>query len=183
MRLRNTADAYGWPAIALHWLMAAAIFALFALGLWMRSLGYYHPWYHRAPELHQSVGMTVMALLVMRLVWRTVNVQPMILGAPWERLGAGIVHRLHYLLMLMLTVSGYLIPTAEGRGFDVFAHLHVPALTTLSPHQADVNGAVHLYAAWAIMILALLHSLAALKHHFIDRDATLLRMLGVPARS
>ncbi len=176
--LKNTARTYGWPAIALHWIMAVAIFGLFGLGVWMRSLGYYHPWYHKAPDLHQGIGMLVLTLLLFRLFWVSINVKPAITGALWECIGASIVHRLHYLLMLIIVVSGYLIPTAEGKGFDIFGDLHVPALLSLTPQQADINGALHRYAAWSIMILAAFHSLAALKHHFINRDATLLRMLG-----
>jgi len=177
--LKNTPDAFGWPAIALHWLMAAIIFGLFGMGLWMTDLNYYDTWYHHAPYLHQGIGMFFLALLLLRMLWAWSNVKPDVAGAPWERIGAAAAHRLHYILMLVIGFSGYLIPTAEGEGFDIPAGLHMPALLTLTPGQADINGAVHRYAAWVIMLLAALHTIAALKHHFINRDATLLRMLGI----
>ena len=175
----NSRHAYGWVSIVLHWLMAAQIAALFALGAWMVDLTYYDAWYHRAPALHQAIGMLFLALLALRMLWRGANRQPQIEGANRERLAAVIVHRLHYVLMLAVGISGYLIPTAEGRGFDMPPGLHVPALFSLTSAQADINGAVHRYAAWALMLLAGVHTLAALKHHFINRDATLMRMLGI----
>ena len=75
-------------------------------------------------------------------------------------------------------LAGYLISTADGRGISVFGWFDVPASITSIPEQEDVAGAVHFYLAWGLVILAGLHGLAALKHHFIDRDTTLLRMLG-----
>ena len=75
-------------------------------------------------------------------------------------------------------IAGYLISTSEGVGIPVFGLFEVPALISNLPDQADVAGVVHLYLAWAVVIFAGLHGLVALKHHFIDRDATLTRMLG-----
>jgi len=178
--MRNSTTQYGMIATLLHWLMAAGIFGLFGLGVWMRNLGYYDTWYHKAPDLHQSIGMVMLALLLFRFLWVWINVKPRALGKAWERTGGLIAHRLFYLLMPVIMLSGYLIPTAKGEGFDILGWLHVPALLTLTPRQTDIDGAVHQYAAWAIVILAILHSAAALKHHLINKDATLLRMLGIP---
>ena len=75
-------------------------------------------------------------------------------------------------------IAGYLISTAEGVGIPVFGLFEVPALISNLPDQADVAGVVHLWLAWAVVVFAGLHGLIALKHHFIDRDATLARMLG-----
>jgi len=177
--LRNSDGRYGWVAILLHWLMAVAIFSLFGLGVWMRSLGYYDAWYHKAPDLHQSIGMITLILLLFRVFWVSINVKPHTLGTPWERIGGIMAHRLFYMLMLIIMASGYLIPTAEAERFDIFGSLHVPALFSLTPRQADINGAVHKYSAWAIVILSGLHTAASLKHHLINRDTTLLRMLGI----
>jgi len=177
--LRNTVASYGWMAIALHWVMAVMVFGLFGMGLWMTELEYYDAWYHRAPWLHQGIGILFLTLLAWRIPWTWLNIKPEVIGNRRERLGAAIVHRLHYFLMLAVGISGYLIPTAEGKGFDIPGGLHVPALLTLSPMQADINGAIHRYSAWAIVILAILHTLAALKHHYINHDATLRRMLGI----
>jgi len=176
--LKNTEQAYGWVAIVIHWLMALAIFGMFALGLWMRTLDYYDAWYHRAPYIHKSVGMLLLFMLIFRLAWVAINIKPDILAAAWERFIAIIVHRTHYVLMLTVMLSGYLIPTAKGVSVDVFGWFKVPASLANIPQQADIAGATHLWSAWALIGLALLHSGAALKHHFIDKDDTLLRILG-----
>lgn len=177
--LRNSRERYGWVVIILHWLMALAIFAMFALGLWMTALDYYHPWYHRAPDIHKSVGVLLLLLLFFRLAWVAVNVKPVVYGKAWERTAALIVHRLHYVLMLIVMLSGYLIPTAKGAGIDVFGWFTAPAVFRFSEQEVDMIGRLHWAAAWTIVLLAGLHAAAALKHHFIDRDATLLRMLGL----
>ncbi len=177
---RNSAARYGWVSIALHWGMAIAIFAMFGLGLWMRSLGYYDRWYHDAPELHKAAGMLLLLALILRLAWRLTNARPQLMGAAWEQTVALQVQRLHYLLLFALSITGYLIPTAEGAGIDIFGWGSVPALITLDAKGAEFAGTAHRYLAWGAIALAVAHSTAALKHHLINRDATLRRMLGLP---
>ena len=177
--LKNTSHSYGWISIGLHWLMALSIFAMFALGLWMTDLNYYDTWYHRAPELHKAVGMLFLFLLLFRFAWRQGNAWPNLMGLWWEKLIAISVHRSHYMLMFIVALSGYLIPTAEGKGIDVFGLFVVPGLFQFDKQQADLIGLLHLGAAWALMGLAAMHAAAALKHHFVDRDETLTRMLGL----
>ncbi len=118
--LRNTETSYGCVSIVLHWLMAVAIFGMFGLGLWMTELNYYDKWYHDAPEIHKSIGMLLLFALLFRLAWRLTNPHPKIVGGHWERLAALAVHRSHYVLMFIVLVAGYLIPTAEGVGIDLF---------------------------------------------------------------
>ncbi|AGA90364.1 cytochrome B561 [Thioflavicoccus mobilis 8321] len=176
----NTEERYGLVAVLLHWLIAAVIVGLFALGLWMVELTYYDPWYRRAPELHKGIGVLLLLTVLLRLGWRLINTTP---GpesgqSPLEQRLARLTHALLYLLLLLVMASGYLISTADGRPIEVFGLFSVPATLTGLPNQADVAGDVHLILAIALVILASVHALAALKHHFIDRDATLLRMLG-----
>jgi len=179
MTARNSATSYGWVAITLHWGMAVAIVAMFGLGLWMRTLGYYDRWYHAAPELHKSVGMLLLILLLVRWLWRASNTRPALFGEAWEQCIALLVHRMHYVLLSALMLTGYLIPTAEGVGIDVFGGFTVPALISFSKETADFIGIMHRYLAWSAVGLACLHAAAALKHHLIDHDMTLLRMLGI----
>jgi len=179
MKAMNTDQTYGWVSIVMHWLMALMIFGMFALGLWMVELGYYDAWYHDAPYIHKSLGIILLLALIFRLFWRTLNVRPVLMGLAWEKLVALMVHRLHYILLFVLLLSGYLIPTAEGVGVDVFGLFVVPATFTFDKVQTDMIGALHRYVAWAAMALAGLHAGAALKHHVIDKDITLLRMLGI----
>ncbi|HEY0633817.1 MAG TPA: cytochrome b [Gammaproteobacteria bacterium] len=180
MQWRNSTERYGLVAIGLHWLVALTVFAMFSLGLWMTSLDYYHPWYHRAPALHKSIGVVLFALVVVRLLWRWFNRQPTPLPSHtrFERMAARWVHALLYLLLFAVMVAGYLISTADGRPIEVFGLLSIPATITSIPNQEDVAGDIHLLLAITLITLALLHAAAALKHHFVDRDNTLRRMLG-----
>lgn len=173
---RNSKAGYGWWHIALHWLMAVLILGLFGLGLWMVELNYYSPWYKTAPFWHKGLGALVFLLLLMRLVLRLVSTAPMGLGNKAERLAAGFAHIGLYLLPLALIFSGYLISTADGRPLEVFDLFSVPALISVAG-QEDLAGEIHALLAWLLIGLVVLHLLAALKHHFIDKDQTLLRML------
>ncbi|UVJ43755.1 cytochrome b [Pseudomonas sp. LS1212] len=180
MQLHNSTSRYGLVSIALHWGIALVVFGLFALGLWMVGLDYYSPWRKDAPDLHKSIGLTLFALMLLRLLWRCVSPPPPSPAnhGPVTRLGARFGHGLLYLGLFAVMISGYLISTADGVGIPVFGLFEVPALISSIPDQADVAGVIHFYVAWALVIFAGIHALAALKHHFIDRDATLARMLG-----
>jgi len=80
-------------------------------------------------------------------------------------------------LMLVVMICGYLISTAKGHGIDVFGLFEVPALIAGGESQGDIAGMIHEYLAYALIGLAALHALGALKHHLIDKDRTLLRMI------
>lgn len=177
---RNTETHYGLVAIGIHWLMALVIPGLFALGLWMVDLTYYDAWYKRAPEIHRGIGVLLFLTLVFRAFWRGLNPKPRpehSLSA-FERMAASGAHTALYLLLFAVMLSGYLISTADGRSIDVFGLFQVPATIAGLPNQADMSGQVHLILAIALVSLAGVHALAALKHHFIDRDRTLVRMFG-----
>lgn len=176
--LRNTSTSYGLVAILLHWSMALVIFGMFGLGLWMVGLNYYDSWYHDAPYIHKAVGMLLLFALIFRLIWRQINAKPKLAGAAWEQFIARSVFRMHYLLLFAISITGYLIPTAEGVGIDIFGLFTVPASITFTKEETDLIGEVHLYIACAAIGLAAAHTTAALKHHLIDKDNTLLRMLG-----
>ena len=76
MTFRDTSAGYGLPTRMVHWLMAVGIVCLYVLGLWMVELNYYSPYYRSAPDLHRSLGMLLLALLVVRFVWRLFNGKP-----------------------------------------------------------------------------------------------------------
>lgn len=185
MLLRNSPGRYGWLSIFLHWSMALVIYAMFALGLWMVGLSYYDTWYHNAPEIHKSIGVILMLALIIRLIWRVVSPPPKPLSSysPLVRITAVVAHGLLYGLLIAILFSGYLISTADGKPVSVFGWFSLPAVLTGAGEQADLAGDIHLWLAWSIVILSVLHGLTALKHHFIDRDITLKRMLGLGIRS
>lgn len=174
---RNTQNAYGLVSIALHWLVATITIGLFALGLWMVDLGYYDAWYQRAPDLHRSFGFALLAIMLVRTVWRLVNSGPTPLGSTFERRAGRLVHGLLYTLLFILIASGYLISTADGRAIDVFGIMEIPAIISGLDKQEDIAGSVHEILSYVLITLAMLHALAALFHHFFHRDKTLMRML------
>lgn len=145
----------------------------------MVDLNYYSPWYKPVPHWHKSAGLCLAFATVFRLAWKYIKGHPSIEGEKWEIAGAKLAHGAIYLLLFGLFISGYLISTADGRAIDVFNWFSVPAMGELFPSQADIAGEIHKYLAFSLIGLAALHALAALKHHFINKDSTLKKMLGV----
>ena len=181
MTIRDTTAGYGLPTRIVHWLMAVAIVGLYVLGLWMVDLNYYSPYYRSAPDLHRSVGMLLLGLLVVRFVWRLFNDKPSDSElSAFERFSAAIVHWGFYPLLLALMVSGYLMSTADGRPIEVFDWFSVPALIH-DKAMEKTAGEIHELLADITMVLVIVHTLAALKHHFWDRSRVLARMWSGPA--
>lgn len=176
---KNTQSSYGLVAIFLHWLMALMVLGLFGLGLYMVELTYYDSWYKGSMDLHKSVGITLASLLIFRFAWRALGTQP----APVKgssRLVNKIAHSAHlviYVLLIGIVISGYLISTADGRSIDVFTLFSIPAIQFSVDNQADIAGKIHYWAAFSLIGLVILHALGALKHHYIDKDKTLIRMI------
>ncbi len=180
MNWTNSAERYGLVAVLLHWLVALAVAGLFPLGLWMSGLDYYDPWYRQGPDLHKGVGVLLFVVVLIRLGWRLWNPPPGPLEnhAPLEKTAAHWMHRLLYLLLFLIMLSGYLISTADGRPLSVFDWFEVPALVSGFEGQEDLAGKVHFLLAVTLTACVTVHAAGALKHHWIDRDRTLLRMFG-----
>ena len=179
MNIRNTRQGFGLVSIILHWLMALLIIGLFASGYYMVELDYYSKWYNVLPWWHIAVGVTTFLLLLLRIVWRWTNPRPAALSSyqSWENIAARITHYAFYLLLLVISVTGYFITTARGAPIDFFGWFDIPALTRLDSEPADWAGRIHEYAAYAVAGLFLLHVCATVKHHFIDKDITFIRIL------
>jgi len=178
--LNNTDSNYGYASIFFHWLSALSIFGLFGLGYYMVDLTYYHSWYKTAPELHKSIGLVFFSLMILRLIWRTKQVTPDHLPShsSLEKKAGKIIHSLLYLLIFIIMITGYLISTADGRGIEVFELITIPSFGSIIENQEDIAGLAHKWLAYLLITLATLHALAALKHHFIDKDNTLNRIIG-----
>lgn len=178
MRWTNSRERYGAIHVALHWVTALAVFGLFGLGYYMVDLTYYDEGYRSLPDLHRSIGLTLFAVMLLRLVWRLANPVPAALPShrPYEIRLAHLAHSVLYVLIFTAIASGYLISTADGSGITVFGLFEVPSLTGPVREIEETVGAVHYWSTWALVGLAGLHGAAALKHHFFDRDDTLRRM-------
>ncbi|MFT6153064.1 MAG: cytochrome b561 [Bermanella sp.] len=163
----------------LHWTTGITILGLFGLGYWMRTLDYYNSWYQTAPDIHKAVGVILISVMTLRFILKITypTPEPLATHKPWEIKSAHIVHMAMYSLILIIMASGYLISTADNRGIDVFGLFEAPSLFIAFEEQEDIAGFIHEWCAYVLMGLVAIHAGGALKHHFIDKDNTLRRML------
>lgn len=168
---------YNSIAKVIHWLSALTVFSLFGLGFWMVDLTYYSEWYKIAPHWHKSIGLILFALTLFRIIWKILTKAPKIEGQTWEKTAAEIAHGLLYVLLFATFISGYMISTADGRGIEIFNLFTLPGLGSIIENQEDIAGEVHFYLTYSLIGLAALHAMAALKHHFVNKDNTLKKMV------
>lgn len=189
---------YSKIAILLHWLIAIAIFSMFALGWYMDELPKEAPkqmafdlfdWgvytWQLAEEasprtfyfnLHKSIGVTIFALILLRLIWRMLNKPPAMLASykAWERKLATGTHHMLYLFMVAIPVSGIIMATYSKYGVKWFGMDLIPGLD--DKNMRDLFKEIHEIVGFVLLILLVLHIGGALKHKFIDKDDTLKRM-------
>lgn len=174
----NTSDNYGIISILLHWICALLLIGLFILGFIMVDWDYTHQFYYDGPHFHESLGIIFAILLLFRLIWRQRYPKPTPLSPnPLQQRLASYAHQLLYLLMVAIPISGYLISSADGRAVKVFNWFEVPAITDDIDNLATISGDIHYWLSIAIIALTVLHIAAALKHHFVDKDNTLKRIV------
>lgn len=178
MTLRNNAYAWGSLSIGLHWLTLIMILSLAAVGMNMDDLPN-GPQKIQVYALHKSVGLTVLALTLIRLSWRFCSVTPEpIAGTPkWQEWTAKLVHGVLYALLLAMPISGWLYNSAAGFPLKYFGLFSLPKLSAYNPELKALAGEAHGTFFYTLALLMLLHAGAALKHHYLDKDNTLTRML------
>lgn len=174
----NTASQrYSGPAIAAHWIIALLILAAWPLGAYMHELPL-SPTKLKLYSYHKWIGITVLLLFVPRILWRITHRPPAALPMPaWQHKIAESVHHLLYLLMVLVPLSGWLMSSAKGFQVVYFGVLPLPDLVAKSEELGDLLKEVHEVLNFGLLALVGLHVAGALKHHIIDRDATLRRML------
>jgi len=197
MALRNTDQGWGWLSRFFHWALALTILGLFAVGYYMvEILGESTDPYAvgeriELTQLHKSIGFTLVGFVVLRLLWRFMNPTPALpahMGA-LERLAAHGGHLALYVLMIVTPVTGWLMASASPLNDpdaypmqiknEVFGLFAMPDPYPVGDKAlSELFGEIHELSAWAIVIIAAVHALAALKHHFVDKDTVLTRMLG-----
>ncbi|MBU6372098.1 MAG: YceI family protein [Alphaproteobacteria bacterium] len=187
-------------AIALHWLIAISLVALIFVGWWMgdaiekpetRAAAY------AAFQLHKAFGVTVLVLTFARLAWRLMNPPPPLTTAmpAWERFAAQATHAAFYTLAIGIPLAGLVYVSTgwiahDDRPFSVatsyfglFTIPHLPFIEAMAPEArralAFMSINAHGKMAWGVLILLALHVGAALKHHFVDKDDVLARMVPV----
>jgi cytochrome b561 len=173
----NVSATYTKTAIVLHWLIAILIITAFTLGWIMTDMGV-TPLKLRMFNWHKWVGITVLALVVVRSVWRITHTPPPFLPMPaWQRFAAHSLHYGLYALMLLQPLSGWIYSNAAGYPIVYLGLIRLPTLVAKDKALADTMMERHELIGWLLLACIVLHVLAGLKHHFIDRDGTLRRML------
>ncbi len=171
-------NSYTFTAIGLHWLIALTIIGSFALGFYMADLPI-SPQKLKFYSWHKWAGVTIFLFVVLRLGWRLAHRPPELpAGMPaWQRSVAAATHVLLYLLMVAVPLSGWLMSSAKGFQTVWFGVLPLPDLLTKNAELGDLLQQMHKLLNYSMAALVFAHLGAALKHHFIDRDDILARML------
>src|SRR5215470_7476221 len=171
--------AYSPPARWAHWIAAVLILITFIIGLTMLRIPQ-GAWQDSLFDWHRSVGATVLALAVLRLLWRLWHPAPELpSGMPiWMKASARANHWLLYLFMLVLPIIGWLGSSAFGAPVHIYWLFDLPPLVAPNRPLADVVLAIHSYGAFALAALVVLHVGAALYHLLVRRDGVFRRMVG-----
>jgi cytochrome b561 len=179
MKFKNTEKNFGLVTIMIHWVMAFIIIGLFILGKYMLDLDYYDAYYQIAPWWHKSFGLLIFLLLLCRIIWKLVNpkVEPLQSYKNYEIKLAKIIQLSMYLVLLICCISGIIISTTKEAILSFFGFFDIPTLFTVGKELVIIIEEVHEYSTLTLIVLASLHMLAALKHHFLDKDLTLTRIL------
>jgi cytochrome b561 len=169
---------YTRTAILLHWLMALMIFASFTLGLSMVDLPLSPKklqWY----SWHKWMGVTIFILVIMRLLWRAGHPAPP-LTAPmpaWQKQAAHVTHWLLYALLIIIPLSGWFRSAAAGVQVVYLGVLPLPNPIAVDKPLGEQLKLVHMLLNYSLAALVITHIAAALKHHWVNKDDVLTRML------
>ncbi|CAB3768800.1 cytochrome b [Paraburkholderia humisilvae] len=176
---RQTGLRYTRTAIAFHWLIALLIICGFALGWVMTDIPGFTPTKLRYFSWHKWIGVTVFALVVLRILWRATHAAPPLpAGMPaWQRSAAQVTHVALYVLMVLIPVSGYLYSLAANVPVVYLGLVPLPRLIAPDPVLKVVLKNVHIALNYTLLVLVVLHVAAALKHQWLDRDGLLSRMI------
>jgi len=176
---RPNAERWGAVSQALHWLIVLMIFGLAVVGLTLDELPR-TPSYFWVYTAHKSMGITVLALVLVRLAWRLYAGAPRpVPGTPgWQHATAVVTHVLLYAIMFAMPLSGWLYDSASGlRPFKLFGLLEMPKLVAPDEAIAATAHELHEWGLYVLIVLVVVHAGAALYHHLFLGDATLTRML------
>ncbi len=177
----SPSERYTATAVALHWLLALAIVAMFALGLYMTSLSM-SPTRLKLYNWHKWAGVLILTLSAARLLWRLTHRPPELPAAivrhmpAWQRFAHHATHAGLYLLFFAVPLMGWAYSSAAGFPIVLFGVLPLPDFVPVSRELAEALKPWHGWLAYALAALVVLHVLGALKHQLVDRDGLLSRM-------
>jgi len=174
----GSSTRYSGLAIGLHWLIAIAITGSFSVGLYMADLPL-SPLKLRLYSWHKWAGVTIFLFVAVRLGWRLLHRPPELPAGmpPWQSKTAVATHVLLYLLMIAVPLTGWLMSSAKGFQTVYFGVLPLPDLLAKNDELGELLEELHSLLNFSMAALVVAHLGAALKHHFIDHDDVLTRML------
>lgn len=182
--MRDTHTRFSWITVSLHWIVALTIIGLLAIGVFMVETEAYYLF-----NWHESFGFLIFFIVLCRVVWRFKNGLPTPVGqySNIEQCLAKVAHWVLIVGTVLMPISGFLMSALGGRGLAVFG-LEIVALNAdpLNPNEviaynetiANLGHSVHHWLGYILIATVALHIFGALKHHVIDKDGTLKRMLG-----
>jgi cytochrome b561 len=177
MRLANTQGSFGLISRVIHWGMAAGVLGMLVLGLRLSDMqpGLANLWLY---GLHKSIGLILLALVLLRILWHRISPPPAPLGPPGglEQRLARAVHLALYALLVAVPLSGYVASSATGLDVMLFDRWVLPPLAPVSAAWEDAGFAAHDLLTKLLMAVILLHVAGALKRA-LGGDGTLRRML------
>jgi len=178
MGLKNTADRYGSLSIAMHWLMLLLIIAVYAAIECREFFPKGSDPRNAFKAWHFSLGLSVFCLVWLRLLLKLIQVSPRIVPTPenWQLKLAKVLHLALYLLMFVMPVLGWLVLSGEGKDI-LFFGLSLPPLIAENKEVAGIFKEIHEIFGITGYVLIAIHAVAALVHHYVLKDNTLLRIL------
>ena len=170
--LTNSVERYGLVSRLLHWLMALLILTMIGIGATMTDLDKEDPLRTQLYTLHKEIGVTILALAVLRILWIQASRPPFLPAAlqRWEVVFAESTVGLLYLLMLATPIAGYLMSNTGGKPVSYFGLFELPTLLGENHDLHEALEEVHEILAFTILALVILHVAGALKHRFMDKD-------------
>jgi cytochrome b561 len=184
MQLKNSEDRYGAVTQLLHWAIVALIIVQFVLADKAEDLPRGMAKIATLAQ-HKSFGITILFLVLLRVIWRWMNPRPKIPSVMprWQQLGARISHFGLYALLFVTPLLGWTMSSARNFPVSYFGLFTLPNLVSPNRPLYEFLNEAHEVSAKLIFVLAVLHAAAALKHHFIDKDNVLRRMLPLKLKS
>lgn len=169
---------YTKVAQRLHWIMAAVFIVAWGIGFYCINFMNGEA-KENAIDLHKNIATLILFLIVMRIFWRYTHPAPNLPDSisPSMKKVAHAAHMLLYLILIVLPVSGCFLSWSGGHNVPVIWLFNIPQLIGVNPQITAIAKPVHVYLSWFAGGLVVLHILAALKHHFIDKDSVLLSMV------
>lgn len=178
MNLPGSSSRYGGTAIAIHWIAAALIAGNLAFGLYMVDLPL-SPAKLRYYSWHKWAGVTIFLVSAVRLLWRLGHPAPALPSSmpAWQRAAAHASHHLLYVLFFAAPLTGWLFSSAAGFQTVYFGFLPIPDLLGKNKELADALKLAHRITNYTLATLVVVHAAAAIKHHLVDADDVLARMI------